>query len=66
MALLLLGLLRAQSMRSTMLSVGFEPTRANTKDLKPFPLDHSGNSTKCLTTCTHTFLLVYERVPYHM
>ena len=25
-----------------MLTVGFEPTRANTADLKSAPLDHSG------------------------
>ena len=32
-----------------MLTVGLEPTRANTVHLKCTPLDRSGNQAKCMT-----------------
>ena len=36
-------------MNNILRGVGFEPTRANTDDLKSSPLDHSGNHAKLLT-----------------
>ena len=40
------GALPAKLREQELLGVGFEPTRANTDDLKSSPLDHSGIQSK--------------------